>query len=283
MKNVALACLIVPVFLLLSCSSLAIRAESDIHSVDFKNFTYSAYCAGDQPEKISVKNGEYSKETQMDGYVDRIYFNVFGISYGDLNGDGSDEAVILSVCNTGGTGNFSEGYIYSQKAGKPFLLTHIPGGDRAYGGLRSAKVENGILTVDSNDPGENGGNCCPEFAVTNRYRLIGGKLVVQGKPVRRELFPTERVSFTKGTSGSTFDATIPFEEGKRYIVGARAGQVLRVSTNSDKVSLRLLDDAAVTEGVDGFSVKLPRNGDYTFEIQNNAKNEIKITVNVKIQ
>ena len=283
MKNVAFACLIVPVSLLLSCSSLAVRAQSDIHSVEFKNFTYSAYCAGDQPEKITVKNGEYSKETQMDGYVDRIYFNVFGISYGDLNGDGNDEAVILSVCNTGGTGNFSEGFIYTQRSGKPVLLAHFPGGDRAYGGLRSAKVDNGILIVESNDPGENGANCCPELAVTNRYRLTGDKLIAQGKPVTRELFPTNRVNFAKGTSGSTFDATIPFEEGKRYVVGARAGQVLRVSTNSDKVSLRLLEEAAVTEGVNGFSVKLPRNGDYTFEIQNNAEDEIKVTINVKIQ
>src|SRR5689334_16790440 len=96
---------------LLFLFTLAAAAQSDIHSVDFKNFTYHPYCASEQPQTIRVKNGEYSKETQMDGYVDHFYFTVFGISYGDLNGDGKDEAIVLTKCNTGGTGYFSQGFI----------------------------------------------------------------------------------------------------------------------------------------------------------------------------
>ena len=219
----------------------------------------------------------------MDGYIDRVYFNVFSTTYGDLNGDGSDEAVILSSCNTGGTGNFSEGFIYTLKAGKPTLLARISGGDRAYGGLRSAKIDNGILAVERNDPGENGANCCPELAVTTRYKLNGTRLVEQGKPVQRELFPTERVNFARGTTGSSFNVSIPEREGRRYIVGARAGQILKVSTNSDKVSLRLLNDAIVTEGLNSFTAKLSKNGDYTFEIQNDTGADVAITVSVRIQ
>jgi hypothetical protein len=283
MYKFAFAALLFVAFTLALSTTTLVLANNDINSVDFKNFTYPAYCAGDQTENITVKNGEYAKETQMDGYVDRIYFNVFHISYGDLTGDGKDEAVILSICNTGGTGNFSEGYIYTEKSGKPVLLAHIPGGDRAYGGLRKAEVENGILVLESNDPGENGANCCPEFAVTNRYRLNGAKLTAVGKPVRRELFPTERINFAKGTTGSAFEATIPVAEGKRFVVAARAGQTLKVSADSDKVSLRLLNDAIVTEGINSFTARLPRNGDYTFEIQNGSDHEISVTVNVKIQ
>src|SRR5262249_15890321 len=118
-------------------------AQTDIHSVDFKNFTYSAYCAGEDPENLTVKDGEYSREKENN----EGWFRVFWTKYGDLNGDGKDEAVILSVCNTGGTGQFSEGFIYSIKAGKPSLLARIPGGDRAYGGLSGASVENGVLVV----------------------------------------------------------------------------------------------------------------------------------------
>ena len=106
-------------------------AQGDIRKVDFKNFTYSAHCLGETPQNIRVKNGEFSKETQEDGYVDRFYFQVFSVAYGDLNADGQDDAVTLTVCNTGGTGNFSEGMVYSMKAGKPSLIARIPGGDRA--------------------------------------------------------------------------------------------------------------------------------------------------------
>ena len=258
-------------------------AQSGIHAVDFKNFAYPAMCASDKPEKLIVKKGEFSKETQMDGYIDRLYFVVFDISYGDLTGDGKDEAVILSSCNTGGTGNFSEGFIFTEKAGKPILIARIPGGDRAYGGLRTAFVENGILFVESNDPGENGANCCPEMILRTRYKLAGGRITALGKPDKREIYPTQRVNFARGTSGTTFSVVVPRGEGKRYIVGARAGQTLKVSTGSDKVSLRLLEDAEMTEGINNFAAKLPKNGDYTVEIQNNADTDIEITLNIKIQ
>ena len=167
--------------------------SSRIRKTDFKNFTYPAYCAGEQSEKISVKNREYSKETQEDGYVDRFWFKVFSIKYGDLTGDKRDEAVILSTCNTGGTGYFTEGYIYSMAAGQPKLIARIGGGDRAFGGLRDARVENGLLIVESNDAGEDGGACCPQFIVTQRYKLAGRKLIASGKPSRSPVPPDENI------------------------------------------------------------------------------------------
>lgn len=277
MKNVGIA------WSIIFSAPLAAYPQTGIHSVDFKNFAYPAICAGEKPETITVKNGEFSSERQMDGYVERMYFNVFDTSYGDLDGDGRDEAVILSVCNTGGTGNFSEGFIYTERAGKPFLIARIPGGDRAYGGLRSAKIENATLIVESSDPGENGASCCPKLVTTTRYRLSGSKIVAVGKPQRRDLFPSERINFARGTAGTVFEVIIPSAEGKQYIVGARAGQTLKVSTNSDKVSLRLLEDASITEGIIGFTARLPNTGDYTVEIQNNAETDVRVAVTIKIQ
>ncbi|HEX6124426.1 MAG TPA: hypothetical protein VFZ23_03560, partial [Pyrinomonadaceae bacterium] len=223
-------------------SSYAVGQHS-IRAVDFKNFTYMANCISETPSKVTVKDGEFSEEKQEDGYVDRFYFNVLHIEYGDLTGDRQDEAIILTVCNTGGTGNFSEGFVYSMKAGKPSLVARIPGGDRAYGGLRSTRVENGLLVVESNDVGPEGGACCPQVIVTTRYKLTGNRIVKSGKEVRREIYPKERVTFAAGTSGKTFTTRIPAEEGKRFIVGGRAGQTLTVSIDTDKASLRLLEEA----------------------------------------
>ena len=75
------------VFLTLLFSTAAL-AQNGIQKVDFKNFTYQPYCAGEDPQKVTVKNGEFSKEEQQDGYTDRFYFNVFSVTYGDLTGDG---------------------------------------------------------------------------------------------------------------------------------------------------------------------------------------------------
>ena len=103
-----------------------VTIDQEIRKVDFKNFTYEPSCAYDDNKKITVKNGEYSYEKPADGYTDRFYFKAFEISYGDLNGDNSEEAIVLTECNTGGTGNFTEGFIYTLKDGKPALFAKIP-------------------------------------------------------------------------------------------------------------------------------------------------------------
>ncbi len=257
-------------------------AQSDVKKVDFNNFTYEASCAGEDVAKVTVKDGEFSEEKQVDGYTDRFFFKSFNVTYGDLTGDKKDEAIVLTVCNTGGSGNFTEGFIYGIKSGKPELLARIPGGDRAYGGLREAYAENGVLTVESNDVGEMGGACCPEFVVTSRYKLSGDKLVEGGKSSRRELYPKERVKFLKGASGTNFKAVIPAQDLRRFVVGARAGQTLTVSVNSKKASLRLLEDAEVKDEVTKITAKLPKSGDYTFEVQNLDETDLEVTINVKI-
>jgi len=269
-------------FLVLPVATLSMFAQSDIRKVDFKNFTYSAHCLGETPEDIKVKNGEYSKETQENGYVDRFSFHVFSTSYGDLNGDALDEAITLTVCNTGGTGNFSEGMVYSMKAGKPVLIARIPGGDRAYGGLRAARVEGGLLVVESNDVGEQGGSCCPEFIITTKYKVVGGTLQQSGKPLRESLGRAERIRFDKGKSATTFKAYIPGSDSKKFVVGARAEQTLIVSVEGKRASVRLLTPSEHNEERGSFRALLPKNGDYTFEVTNESATENEITITVKI-
>lgn len=271
----------IPLLVLLFVS--AVSAQSDIRKVDFKNFTYPVLCIGDKAENVTVKDGEYLKEKQEDGYVDRFYFKVFDVAYGDVTGDQVDEAIILGVCNTGGTGNFSEGFIYSIKGAKPSLIARIPGGDRAYGGLRETRTEAGKLVVESNDPGVDGAACCPQRILTTQYRVTGGKLVKIGKEMSRDIYPTERLKFAAGTSGKTWSVDIPVQEGKRFIVGARAGQTLTVSVDTDKASIRILDATDAKFGDNNFSVKLPRNGDYTIEVQNDSDGPLTVKLSVKIQ
>jgi hypothetical protein len=274
-----------PLFAFLFILSVAAfaAAQRDIRAVDFRNFTYAAYCASDETENVTVKNGEFSSEKQADGYVDRFYFNVFEVSYGDINGDRNDEAIVLTVCNTGGTGNFSEGFVFGIESGKAVLLARIPGGDRAYGGLRSARVEGGLIVVESNDVGETGGACCPEFIVTSRYQVAGGKVTPVGTAARRPIYPSQRVRFAPGTSGTTLKVTLPASEGKRFIVGARAGQTLTVSVSSDKAELRLLDDVPTTRNVSGFTAKLTAAGDYTVELANYEDRPLIVTLNIRIR
>lgn len=261
-------------------SEKTIKEQDEIRQIDFKNFTYEPYCASpdDKPEKLSVRKGEYSR----DKGDDKIFFKIGDITYGDVNGDGQTDAVILSSCNTGGSGNFSEGFVYTMKNGKPALLTRISGGDRAYGGLRSAKVENGLLLVERNDENDANGSCCPEYSITTKYKWNGKDLTEVGNLPRRELYPKTRISFAKGSSESV--SKIRVEDIKRFVVGAGAGQTLTVSVNSKSVALSLLsDDADVSNETNSLTAKLNKNGDYVIELQNLDEKPVEVTLKIEIR
>ena len=273
-------------FLFISLCAATCWAQDGIHKVDFKNFTYQPeFCGGEDRNNITVKNGEYAEEKDMDGWVDRLYFSIYGVTYGDLNGDGSDEAVVLSVCNTGGTGNFTEAYIYSMRDGSPVRLVTLEGGDRADGGLRKAEVSKGLLIVESNDPGEYGGACCPEIVVTRSYKLKGRTLEETGKPDHRDLYPAERVAFEKGAFSAKVSFELEPDPGiKRFVVGAKEGQTLTVTSDSDTVRFRLVKgEADVDEEDRQLVAKVSESGDFVFEIRSYGEEPANITLTVSIK
>lgn len=275
------------ILFVVAASATATVAQGDIHSVDFKNFTYEPSCAEETPTKLRVKNGKYSKETPRDGYTDRLEFDVLAVEYGDVTGDGNDEAVILSNCNTGGTGQFTEGFVYTMRSGKPALLGRVPGGDRADGGLRSIKVDGGNLVVEFNDAEKAAGACCPEGVVIQKVHVgSGGKLTEVGPPIKRELYPKDRIAFARGATGKSWSVTIRPNERKRYVLGARSGQTMSVAfTGAGDIDLRLLeeDNAEVTQGPHKLDAVLKRFGDYTVELSNYSRKPVTVNITIRIR
>lgn len=262
-------------------------AQNNIRDVDFNNFTYSPdFCGGEDKRKITVKEGSYSySKSDKDGFVDRMYFGVFGITYGDLDGDNRDEAVILSVCNTGGTGNFSEAYIYKMQNGKPKRVMLLVGGDRAYGGLREARIENGLLIVESNDAGEMGGACCPQNVVTNKYRFTGKTLKEVGKATKRKLYPEKRIKFNKGKFSKRIRVVMPADKPiQRFVVGASKGQRLIVTKNATAAKVNLWKgDAEVLDEDAKLVATLNKTGDYVFELRNFTDKDLLFDILVTIE
>jgi hypothetical protein len=270
--------------MLMGALSAGVFAQNEIRSVDFKNFTFEITAIGEGgKEKVTVKDGSFDRVDE-DG---RFYFGVIDAAYGDLNGDGKEEAVVGVIFNTGGSGSFSSGVVYTMKGGKPVVVTEFDGGDRAYGGIVKAIVERGLLVVERSAPGKNGGACCPEFVDTSKYRLTGSKLTPVGKAVRRDWYPKTRVSFKKGTSLSTFPVTLEKNELKRFVVGARKGQTLLLSTNIEPVTALAYDlrsgNGDVEAGPNGLIIKLKENGDYVVEVANDTENTLKFSVTIEIR
>jgi hypothetical protein len=158
----------------------SVNAQTDIRKVDFKNFKYSILnLSGEKINKITVKNGKSQKKKKS--------FLVEVSGYGDLDGDGNEEAVIKTIENTGGAGNFSNAMIFTMKKGKPVVLTQFVGGDRGDGGIITAIIKDKMLIVEQNKLGETGGACCPEFVITTNYELKDSKLLQVGTQQTRKL------------------------------------------------------------------------------------------------
>lgn len=109
-----------------------LHAQRDaIRMVDFKNFTYVApECLVEEGTPITIKGGMF--ERAIDSRYTEV-FEVREVAYGDLTGDGQDDAAVITACNSGGSRVATEAVVFTLKNGKPERLTTIEGGDRAAG------------------------------------------------------------------------------------------------------------------------------------------------------
>ncbi len=183
------------------------RAATDIQTVDFRNFSYSETVCAPEGGSVTVKNGVFERADEDD----RAYFEVRQVLFGDLTGDKRDDAVVITLCNTGGTGQFADGFVYTMRDGKPVLIGTLGVGDRADGGIYDAEIRGGVLYVERFGHGEGAGACCPEYIETYPIRWNGSKLVDSGAVTKRgyddylmnDTPAPRRVKFLKGTSAAT--------------------------------------------------------------------------------
>ena len=278
MKKVVLASLFLLTFNLIAFS------QNNIRQIDFNNFTYKPYCAGEEPREITVRGGEFSEEKQSDDTVSQLYFKAFSISYGDLNGDAKDEAFVLTLCNVGSEGYISEGFVYTMKGDKPVLVTRFQGGDRAQGGLRSAKVEKGLFIVERYSIDESNNVCCPEFVVTTNYKWNGFEFVEVGVPVRGELYKPTPVSLDKGKNSAVVNVNLANGKFQRFLVKGLVGQTLTVSTVSKTVAFRMVRGTAdVNENEKGFIAVLNDNGDFIIQVDNISGVETGAQIKIEVK
>jgi hypothetical protein len=168
---------------------------SPIGQFDFKNHTYPfprGWQDADSRE-FTLENGRrpISKE--------RIGITYLTTKYGDATGDGEDEAFVILRIDTGGGGIPHVVYVFSRKADEPELIWHFRTGDKADGGLKDMRVEDGQLVVElygqdryvlgevetMRIDGDEEQLCCPTHFTRTHYKWNGSNFLMQGK---RETF-----------------------------------------------------------------------------------------------
>lgn len=162
------------------------NAGSSVRQTDFRNFRYEfggtswRLVDGTQPD---VVDGDWR-------------FELDSVSYGDVTGDGREEAIVVITAETGGTMVPHWIFVYGGGARGPELLWSFESGDRADGGLKAVYAEDGMLVVELLGRGKlphaprtygaedetSVGACCPSMFTRSRYAWTGRAFEPRGDP-----------------------------------------------------------------------------------------------------
>ncbi len=167
------------------------RLESAKSPVRAIAWTDRAYDFGDGDTRRF--SGGYYSDLDRDGNCN-VCMHIRGVTFGDIDSDGQEEALLVVSTNLGGAGTTIYGYIFGLDKGSPVLRATIEGGDRGEGGIESMKVEDGHVVVRRfavSTSDLNGGACCPNRIEIERWRWVGNELVQVGTPrvIRRSPRP----------------------------------------------------------------------------------------------
>jgi hypothetical protein len=184
---------------------------SPIGNFDFKNFTYELPRGWQNPDgtaEMTLTNGriapyqgpatneEMSDEEKAEiRQKRRIGMSYVTTKFMDVTGDGQDEAFVILKIETGGSGLPQLVYIFEWKGNKPELLWPFSTGDRADGGLKDIRVENGMLVLElygqdrfvlgQRETGKITDDeeqlCCPTFFTRSVYKWNGKSFLMPGK------------------------------------------------------------------------------------------------------
>jgi hypothetical protein len=155
--------------------------DDAIRNVDFKNFAY--------PYEKSSPSGKWEPLTSpptvklVDGRCDLpdgdyLMFN--SVTYGDLDGDGRDDAAVDLNYGTGGTQNWHYLYVFKQTERGFELLSRFASRSRADGGLVNVGIRFGELTLDLEDSERRQADCCSAGFERIIYRLEGRSFSEKG-------------------------------------------------------------------------------------------------------
>jgi hypothetical protein len=164
---------------------------SEIGNFDFRNYLYPLPRGwqDDDGKEAALEDGERRVAEK------RIGLSYVTTRYGDVTGDGADEAFVILKILTAGSAIPQIVYVFTWKAEKPALIWHFRTGDRADGGLKNIYAENGSLVVElygqdryilgevetMKITGDEEQLCCPTHWTRTSYLWNGSEFRMQGK------------------------------------------------------------------------------------------------------
>jgi hypothetical protein len=147
--------------------------DKDLTVESLKNAKYNSIFW--KNETIKLKDGSYTREHPDSVSVGHLGIFDDKILFGDLNGDGEKDAVIILDSSFGGTGHFYELAVVVNKNGEPLQIASEDLGDRSI--INSLEINDGKIIIDIIIHGPGDGGCCPTLRKIFEYELQNDKLI----------------------------------------------------------------------------------------------------------
>jgi len=137
----------------------------------------NAVYQGIYDEPVQLTDGKYEGEPFVPGGASRptVVLHPEVYAFGDLNNDRVDDAAVILIESSGGSGNFRYLAAVINEDGTPVNVGTLFVGDREQ--MKAISIEDGEITVEMLAHGPDDPMCCPTQEVTKRYRLQGDQLV----------------------------------------------------------------------------------------------------------
>lgn len=126
---------------------------------------------------VQLADGRYEGEPFVEGGASRPSVQLVGDLFetGDLDGDDAEEAVVLLVESSGGSGSFLYIAALFRREGRITVSGTCIVGDRVQ--VRSIDIDGGRVVMDVVQQGPGDGACCPSQKARRIWGLDGGDLV----------------------------------------------------------------------------------------------------------
>ena len=127
--------------------------------------------------KIKLSDGIYQEKIAPDSATELVVRLTDKIAFGDLNGDGVEDAALILLSDPGGSGTFYDLAAVINREGKAKYAASVFLGDRVKVeeiNIRSGQIVVQMVIHHRTDP-----RCCPSLRVEQEYGLQGDELLRQ--------------------------------------------------------------------------------------------------------
>jgi hypothetical protein len=166
-----------------------------IGKFDFKNYKYPLPRGWQDSDGKEVELVGGKRPMEMTEEVERIGLSYVTTKFFDVTGDGADDAFVILKIETGGAAVPQLVYVFQWKDNEPEMIWYFRTGDRADGGLKDIRAENGEVVIElfgqdryivgeldtAKVTGDEEQLCCPTFFTKSRYKWNGNVFQIQGK------------------------------------------------------------------------------------------------------